>query len=130
MGSIVLFDGECNLCDASVNFIIANDQKMNFRFASLQSQTAHDLLCKSGRTPQEYGSVVVIDGERIMTFSSAALFIARHLRFPWPLLSVFTVVPQPARDAVYRYIAAHRYRWFGRRETCRIPTAADRERFL
>jgi predicted DCC family thiol-disulfide oxidoreductase YuxK len=120
MAPVILFDGECNLCHASVNWVIAHDPQAIFRFASLQSYAA-------GGLPN---SVVLIDEEGVHTHSTAALRIARRLGFPYSLLAVFTPVPKFLRDAVYNFVAAHRYRWFGRRESCLLPTPELAARFL
>jgi len=118
------------MCNASVNFVMAHDSTCQFRFASLQSDAAKELLASLGHTPDEYQSVVLIQGTRIATASTAALLIARRLSLPWSLISVFLIVPHGIRDIVYRFIARNRYKWFGRRSTCRIPTEAERSRFL
>ncbi len=126
----LLFDGVCNFCNRSVQFIIARDPEARFQFAALGSDAAHRLLSQSGVNGPLPDSIVLIEGTRVFTRSSAALRIARGLRFPWPLLSVFAVVPRPVRDWLYDYFASHRYRWFGRRESCMIPTPDIRKRFL
>lgn len=129
---IVLFDGVCNLCSASVQFIIDRDPKGIFRFASLQSERAAELLRAEGRTPPvgDPESVVLIENGVVYEHSGAALRIARRLGLPWSLFFVFWIVPWFVRDAVYRLIARNRYRWFGRSEQCRIPTPELRARFL
>ena len=128
---IVLFDGVCNLCNASVNFIIDRDPHDRFRFAALQSERGVALLAEHGHTVSaEPDSIVLVEGGRIFERSTAALRIARHLRGAWKLLYGFMIVPRPLRDLVYRFIARHRYRWFGRTEACRVPTPELRARFL
>ena len=117
-GAVVLFDGVCNLCHASVLFVIDRDPRAHFAFAALQGEEA------------ELGSVLLVEGGRVYARSTAALRIARRLRGAWPLLSVLVVVPRPIRDAVYDWIARNRYRWFGRQEACRIPTPELRSRFV
>lgn len=124
--AIVLFDGVCNLCNGAVQFMLARDPEGRFRFASLQSEAANKLL-GPGR-PEE--TIILLDGGKTFTKSGAALRIARKLRFPWPLLSVFLLIPAPVRDLIYDWIARNRYRWFGKREACMIPTADIRDRFL
>ena len=128
--SIVLFDGVCNFCEGSVRFIIDRDPKGTFRFASLQSPFASEILQKHGRDPEELTSVVLVEHDRIYTKSGSALRIARRLRFPWFLLWSFMVLPPFIRDIVYDYIARNRYKWFGKKEECMIPTPEIRERFL
>lgn len=127
---IVLFDGVCRFCDASVNFIIDRDPKQTFRFAALQSDVGQRLLCEHQLSTTDLNTIVLIEGSRVSNRSTAALRIARRLRFPWNLLCVFLILPNPLRDFVYKVIAANRYRWFGKRESCRIPTEADKKRFL
>jgi predicted DCC family thiol-disulfide oxidoreductase YuxK len=127
---IVLFDGVCNLCNGSVQFILKRDSQARFRFASLQSEAGRSLLVQHGLDPEALSSVVVIEGGRVWQESSAALRIARHLPGLWKLLRVFLVIPRPLRDAVYRLIARNRYRWFGKTETCWLPTPELKGRFL
>ena len=124
--AVVLFDGVCNLCNGAVQFILKRDPVGYFQFASLQSKAAGQLL---GSRPA-LDSIVLVMGGEIHTKSGAALRIARKLRFPWPLLSVFLLVPSPIRDAIYNGIARNRYRWFGRRGVCMIPAKEFRVRFL
>ena len=127
--SIVLFDGVCNFCDQAVMFIVDRDRRGQFAFAPLQSRTAARLLSRHGMATG-VSSVVLVEGERLYTQSAAALRIARRLDGLWPLLSALWIVPKPLRDAAYRYFAAHRYRWFGRLDACRVPTPELRRRFL
>jgi predicted DCC family thiol-disulfide oxidoreductase YuxK len=129
---VVLFDGVCNVCNRAVNFIIDRDPEGKFRFASLQSEVARRILEAFGHTvpPGDPVTIVVIDRSRLYKWSGAMLRIARHMRGAWPLLMVLLVVPRPARDALYRWAAARRYRWFGKSDTCRVPTQELRARFL
>src|SRR5580693_3210477 len=112
---IVLFDGVCNLCNGSVNFIIDRDPRGTFRFAALQSDAARRTLEGLGRSipDGDPDSIVVVEGGRLYERSGAALRIARHMRGAWPLLAGLAVIPRPLRDALYRWLAARRYRWFG-----------------
>jgi predicted DCC family thiol-disulfide oxidoreductase YuxK len=129
---IVLFDGVCNLCNASVNFVIDRDPGATLRFAALQSDAGRKVLAGLGRAAPVGApdSIVLVDAGRLHERSGAALRIAGHLRGAWPLLRVFLLVPSPVRDAVYRWIAARRYHWFGKSDVCRVPTPALRARFL
>jgi predicted DCC family thiol-disulfide oxidoreductase YuxK len=127
---IVLFDGKCNLCNGSVKFIIKRDPATQFHFASLQSDFARKIVEEHGGNPDDLDTILLLEGDRLYNRSSAALRIAKRLRAPWPLLAVFLVIPAPLRDLVYRFIARNRYRWFGKTESCMIPTAAIRARFL
>lgn len=130
MPPVVLFDGVCNLCNASVDFILERDSKSIFRFASLQSEAGQELLRRFRLPTEEHRSLVLVEGDRFFTRSSAALLIARRLDGFWPLLYAFIVVPRFLRDAVYDLFARNRYRWFGRRDTCRVPAPEERGRFL
>jgi predicted DCC family thiol-disulfide oxidoreductase YuxK len=123
---VVLFDGICNLCNGAVRFIIARDPAAHFRLAALQSEAARRLW---GEDPP-VESIVLVEAGVTYTKSTAVLRIVRGLRFPWPLLSAFMVVPRRLRDAIYDWIARHRYRWFGKREVCMLPTPEIRGRFL
>ena len=129
---IVLFDGVCNLCNASVLFILDRDARGHFRFATLQSEAGVKALRAHGREAAtgDPDSVVLIEGDRVYDRSDAGLRIARRLSGAWPVLAVFLVMPRFLRDAVYKLISRNRYRWFGRTEACRIPTPALRARFL
>ena len=127
---IVLFDGVCNLCNGSVQFILQRDPAGKFRFASLQSDLAQRLLTERGLDPKALDSVVVIDGGRLYRESDAALRIARDMKGAWKALTVFRVIPRPLRDWAYRLIARNRYRWFGKSDTCWLPTPELRGRFL
>lgn len=129
-GPIVLFDGQCNLCNASVQFIIARDDRKQFRFASLQSDVGGELLSQHGLAGKTLDTVVLIEGQRASIRSTAALRIARRLRRPWPLLFALVVIPRFVRDFFYSLIARARYRWFGRSSSCWLPTPELRERFL
>jgi predicted DCC family thiol-disulfide oxidoreductase YuxK len=128
--ALVLFDGVCNLCNSSVNFIIDRDPDGYFKFAALQDKTARPVLKRYGLSAAYTDSIVLIEDGRCYRQSEAALRIARHLPGAWQLLYGFIVLPQPLRDIVYNWIARNRYRWFGQRDTCRIPTPELRARFL
>ncbi len=128
--SIVLFDGVCNLCNASVNFIIDNDRKKHFRFAALQSKAGRAILKKFNFSATHIDTLVLVEGGKIYTRSDAALHIAKKLKPPLPLLFSLMFVPPFVRDAVYVTIAKNRYRWFGEREYCRVPAPELKDRFL
>jgi predicted DCC family thiol-disulfide oxidoreductase YuxK len=129
---VVLFDGVCNLCNRSVSFAIDRDPRALLRFAALQSDAARKIFEGLGRTRPEGDpeSVIFYDRGRLHEGSGAILRVARYLRGGWPLLSVLLLVPRPLRDAAYRWAAARRYRWFGKSDTCRVPTPQLRARFL
>jgi predicted DCC family thiol-disulfide oxidoreductase YuxK len=126
---IILFDGICNFCNASVQFIIKRDPQAQFRFASLQSEVGKKLLTKY-KIPEDINSFIFIAGERYYTKSSAALRVCKHLKGFWRLFYVFILVPRPLRDRFYDFIARNRYQWFGKKESCMIPTPDIRNRFL
>jgi predicted DCC family thiol-disulfide oxidoreductase YuxK len=126
---VVLFDGVCNFCDASVNFILDHDARGRFEFAALQSPAGVRLLAQAGRSPG-LSTMVLIEGDRVYTQSTAALRIARLLDGAWRLLYALIVVPKPLRDWAYRAFAVNRYRLFGQLEACRVPTPELRARFL
>lgn len=128
--ALVLFDGVCNLCNGFVNFIIDRDPKGYFKFAALQSEEAQPYLEDLGLQDDALESVVLIEGGEAYRRSTAALQIARHLEPPWPLFYVLLAVPLPIREAVYKWVATNRYRWFGKRDQCRVPTPEFRSRFL
>lgn len=127
---VVLFDGVCNLCAGTVQFVIGRDPAQHFRFASLQSPAAARLLAEAGVTAPLPDSIVLVDDAGVHVRSAAALRIAHHLRFPWNLSSAFLVVPRPLRDWAYDLVARHRYGWFGRQDICMVPTPDLRSRFL
>lgn len=127
---IVLFDGVCNVCNASVNFIIDRDPQGLFQFASLQSPIGQALARKHDIPTDEISTMVFVEDGVAHTKSTAALRIARHLRGPVRVAAALMAVPRPLRDAAYRVFAANRYRWFGQSESCRVPTPDIRRRFL
>lgn len=126
---IVLFDGVCNFCDASVNFIISRDRAGVFRFAPLQSDAGRELIEKYS-IPADVDSVILIDNDRAFIHSDAALRIAQRLGGVWKLLSLFRIVPRSIRDWGYKLFAKNRYRLFGKKDSCMMPTPEIRERFL
>ena len=130
MSSLILFDGLCNLCSGSVQFVVEHDPAGRFQFAALQSATARRVLQAHGVMDSLTDSIVLVEDGRVFTRSTAALRIARRLPFPWPLLAVFLAVPRPLRDGIYSLAARYRYRWFGKLDRCMMPTAALRSRFL
>lgn len=124
---IVLFDGECNLCNRLVRFIIKRDQHGALEFAPLQWAVSKHLIADRQASSE---TVLLIEHGKLYERSDAALRIARKLRFPWLLLYVFVVVPRPVRDAIYNWIARNRYRWFGKRDSCMTPDENSKSRFL
>lgn len=127
---IILFDGVCNLCNGAVIFIIKRDKKDLFRFAAIQSEPGVQLIDTHGIDTSKTDSIILIEEERYFTKSSAALRIARYLSGGYPLLYAFIILPKFIRDGLYDLIANNRYKWFGKRESCMIPTPALRAKFL
>ncbi|MEX0778833.1 MAG: DCC1-like thiol-disulfide oxidoreductase family protein [Balneolales bacterium] len=128
--AIILFDGVCNLCNSSINFVIDRDPNRRFRYAALQSLKGKQLMSDLDFNAQELSSIILIENKHIYRKSTAALKIARLLDFPWPLLYGFILVPPFIRNLVYDIIARNRYKWFGIQNECRIPSAGLRELFL
>jgi predicted DCC family thiol-disulfide oxidoreductase YuxK len=126
---VILFDGVCNLCNQSVQFIIQKDPSGKFTFAALQSSFGKQLLENYQLPPRTY-SVILIKNSKVYQRSSAALEIAKQLTGLWPLLYGLIIVPPFIRNAVYDWIARNRYRWFGRKDECMIPTPELKSRFL
>jgi len=127
---IIVFDGICNWCNFWVNFSIARDPHGKFKFGTLQSQSARQILQALQLSSDNFQTFLLLERTRIFTKSTAALRIARQLSGLWPLLYLFIVVPRPFRDAVYDFVARHRYQWMGKSDTCRVPTPSDRTRFV
>jgi len=127
---VILFDGICNFCNGVVKFIIKRDPAKKFRFASLQSGFGRSQLIRFHLNPESIHSFVVIDGEVFRERSDAALHIARHLGAPWRALLVFKILPKFLRDAAYNVVASNRYKIFGRKDSCMIPTPDLKERFI
>ncbi|HEU4429627.1 MAG TPA: thiol-disulfide oxidoreductase DCC family protein [Myxococcota bacterium] len=129
-GPILLFDGVCNLCNGSVQWVIRHDRPGQFRFASLQSAAGRELLGRHGLPVDAMDTVVLVDGAKHWRKSDAALEVLRRLGGVWPLLSALRIVPRALRDSAYDVIARNRYSWWGKREECWLPTPELRARFL
>lgn len=125
---VILFDGVCNFCNGSVNFIIARDGADRFRFAPLQSEFGAAMIEKHGLSGID--SIILIEDGKAHTHSTAALRIARGLGFPWNLAYAAIVIPRFVRDIFYRAFAANRYRLFGKKDECMLPTPEVRAKFL
>ncbi len=130
MSAIILFDGVCNFCNGSVNFIIEHDTQKYFKFAPLQSEVGEKLLKEHGVDKIETDSVVLIENEKIYTRTTAVLRIARRLSGFWSWFYGFIVVPSVIRDIFYKLFAKFRYQMFGKQDACMLPTPEMRERFL
>lgn len=127
---VILFDGVCNLCTASVQFVIRHDQRKVFVFAALQSENGKRLLSDYHLPENDLLSIILIEDNKIYLRSTAALRIAKRLRGLWPLLYGFIIMPKLLRDGIYNYIAKKRYKWFGKQTVCMVPTPELRARFL
>jgi len=125
---IIFFDGVCNLCNGAINFIIDRDKKSYFKFAPLQSSIAKERIPNS--VIETTDSIIYWDKGRIYSKSTAALKIAKHLDGAWSVAYIFMVIPKFIRDFIYNIIAKNRYKWFGKRETCRLPSEDIKNRFL
>ena len=126
---LLLFDGICSLCNASVRFVLRHDRRQRIHCAPLQSGLARDLLARHGRDLKALNSLVYLRKGRLLTRSRGALELARDLGFPWALTYLFVVVPGPLRDMVYDLVARNRYRWFGVKDACMLPPAGAADRF-
>lgn len=127
---IVLFDGVCNFCNGSVNWVIDRDRAKRVRFASFQSPAGQVILRHFGMPLDRFDSVVLIEDGKAFSMSDAAIRITRHLPRPWRWTMALLIVPRPLRDAVYGLIARNRYRWFGASESCRMPGPEFEGRFI
>lgn len=128
--AIVLFDGVCNFCNSSVNFFIERDSKKYFKFAPLQSEIADELSLKYGIDRENVDSIILVEDDKAYTYSTAALKITKNLDGIWSLGYVFIIVPKFIRDLFYKLIAKNRYKIFGKKDVCMIPTPELKERFL
>jgi predicted DCC family thiol-disulfide oxidoreductase YuxK len=132
---LVLYDGECGLCDRLIQFLLSHDRRRVFRFAPLQGSTGRTMVRSAGRDPDEMTTFYVVADyqtprSRLLTRSRAALFALEALGQPWSYLKVLRMLPRPFLDRAYDLVARHRYRWFGRRDACLLPDAEARDRFL
>lgn len=130
MSIIILFDGVCNLCNATVQLILKHDRKEVFRFASLQSESGAEILARYDKVEHHFQSLILVEEERIYEQSAAALKVVYHLGWPYRILYVFILIPRPLRDSIYRLIARNRYRLFGKKESCMLPAKEWKHRFL
>ncbi|MEM6520294.1 MAG: thiol-disulfide oxidoreductase DCC family protein [Cyanobacteria bacterium P01_D01_bin.71] len=126
---VILFDGVCNLCDGFVNFVLDRDRKQHLYFASQQSAAGQEILRGLGISSQPE-TIIFVSRGRYYAHSTAVLMIFRHLNGLWSLLYYFKFIPPFIRDYIYRWVARNRYRWFGQRTTCRMPSPELKKRFL
>ena len=130
INNIVLFDGICNFCDSSINRIIRHDKKNRFRFAPLQSETGKKLAKQYFIDTEKTDSIILIENNKAYTKSTAILRISKHLNTLYPLMYGFMIIPAFIRNFIYDFIARNRYRWFGKKDSCMIPTAEVRSKFI
>ncbi|HYM20301.1 MAG TPA: DCC1-like thiol-disulfide oxidoreductase family protein [Candidatus Kapabacteria bacterium] len=130
MSMIILFDGVCNLCNRRVDFLLKHDRDDQFRFAALQSESGKRLLSVHDLNIGALDTVVLIDGDLTFTRSTAALRIIRQVSGLWKVFYVCVVIPKPARDLMYNLITKHRYKWFGRSDSCRVPSRLEKSKFI
>ncbi len=127
---IILFDGVCNFCNASVNFIMARDKRDRFRFAALQSPPGIELQKRFNIDPNDLSSFILIEGDKHYRKTTAALRVGKYLGLPWSIGYVFIIIPPFIRNIAYNIIARYRYKWFGKKETCRVPSPEEKAKFL
>lgn len=127
---VILFDGTCNLCNASVRFIIKRDPSAKFLFSTLQSDFGKQLLKNVGIEDVKYDSVILYKNGKVYKQSDAVLLIARQLSGLWSVFFVLIIIPRPIRNVVYNWIARNRYHWFGKRDVCMSPSPEIKHRFL
>ena len=132
---VILYDGVCGLCDRSVRFVLRHDQRGFFRFAALQGHFAAKALAHHGKDAAQLEAMCVIAGEKsrpeeLLCKSDAAIFVLRQLNWPWKAAVLLKIVPRGLRDRAYDWIARRRYRIFGKLEQCRVPSEAERARFI
>ena len=128
--SIILFDGICNLCNASVRFILKRDQTKKFLFASLQSDVAKKLLLQYKVKNIGMDSILLIEDGKVYQKSAAVLKISRHLNWPWTMFSVAHHLPESLRNKIYDLVAKYRYQWFGKKDTCTMMMPEFKNRFI
>lgn len=127
---IILFDGVCNLCNRFIQFIIKRDPNARFKFASIQSESGQFILHKLNQSKSSFDSIIYIKENKYFVKSSAGLQILKDLGGPWQVFYVFILIPQFIRDPIYNFIAKKRYKLFGKRDTCMIPSPEIKQRFL
>ena len=127
---IIFFDGVCNLCNASVDFLVQRDASRLYKYASLQSEVGQYLLTSLNKSTSDFDSFIYVFDGNVYTESGAAIRVLGGLGGFWSLMKVFLIVPAFIRNAVYSFIAKNRYQWFGKKETCRLPSPEERGLFL
>ena len=128
--SIVFFDGVCNLCNGTVQFLLKIDKHQRLQFGSLQGETAKRILPTHQISPEKLNSIIFIHQNKVYTESTAVLEIFRVIGGPWKALYIFKIIPGFIRNGIYRIVAHYRYKWFGKKEQCMIPGPAEKNRFF
>jgi predicted DCC family thiol-disulfide oxidoreductase YuxK len=127
---VILFDGVCNLCNGAINFVLRHDKKGIFRFASIQSEAGQQLLAANGIDASELNSFFLVEKGKVYKKSAAALRVVNYFAWYWKELQILRIVPYFLRDAIYDFVATNRYKWFGKRDQCMVPTPDLQKRFL
>ncbi len=128
--AIILFDGVCNFCNSTVNFVIKRDKNEVIHYATLQSEAAQKILANLGISTYDMQSFIFIEHGKLYLQSTGALKVCKYLKGLWPLCYVFIIVPKFIRDGIYNWIAKNRYKWFGVKEQCMVPSSAIKSRFI
>lgn len=127
---VILFDGVCNFCNATVDFVMKRDPQKKFMFGTLQSEPAQQILRIHNFDTQDFATLLYLENGQVFTKSTASLRVAKELSGLWPALYVCILIPRTIRDVVYQFIGRRRYRWMGKRERCRLPAENERARFV
>ncbi|WP_121356442.1 thiol-disulfide oxidoreductase DCC family protein [Flavisolibacter nicotianae] len=127
---VILFDGVCNFCNGTVNFLLKQDKKKRFRFAALQSEAGQALLAQYGLSKENLDTFILVDNGKVYRRSTAALRVGSNLPWYWQWTQAFRIVPPFIRDGVYNFIARNRYKWFGKKKTCMLPAPGMQSRYL
>ena len=127
---VIVFDAQCVLCSANAQFVLKHDRRDHFRLASMQGEVGAALFRRFGIDPADPETIILVDGDSVQLNSDAILAIYAGLGWPWRAAAALRLVPRFLRDPVYRWVARNRYRLFGRRETCWLPTAEQARRVL
>ncbi|MFC7371467.1 thiol-disulfide oxidoreductase DCC family protein [Fictibacillus iocasae] len=127
---VILFDGVCNMCNGAVQFMLKHERDHRLRFAAMQSETGAKLLASHGLPSNQMDSFVIIKDGVAYTKSDAAVQAASHLKYPWRIAVLGKAIPRGIRDMIYSYIAKNRYKWFGKKETCMLPSPGVKDRFI
>lgn len=127
---LILFDGVCNFCNSAVNFVIKRDKRARIQFAPLQSEKGRLYARQYGINPDDMKTFLFIEDNKVYTRSTASLKVCRYLGALWPLCYGLIIIPKFIRNGIYNWVAKNRYKWFGKKETCMIPTPEVRARFI